>query len=203
MSPKSNVYISVTRAPQHYEESYRRTPHNWLLSIEPHSFHVPGTHKDDPEPIHYAALEDEDGFITVSTRAAEIEPAIIGNVLIAENAHVSPEQFHALLEEVFGRKESVEHRASGQELEHWIREAVRKLQERKMIEAFNVSELITFTHGYEAVRLDSEGESLVAYPKIKGHENKSSKHKFWITRPMEHRTKRNTSGHASTYGGLM
>ena len=78
------------------------------------------------------------------------------------------------------------------------------MQERKIAQAFDIDEFMTYAHGYEANRAENEAPALVAYPKIhKDHEKKSSKHKFWISYPPTRRTKTNTNGEASTYGGLM
>ena len=202
----SNVYVSVTRAPDSvHGGDYRKPRHTWMISIEPHHLHLPGTPRKDPEPIHYAATRNEEtGVYTINTHQTESEPAIIGNILIAESVHTSAEQVHTLLEEILGPNSSRSGKAGGEEPEHWIRIALRAMQERKIAEAFSLDEFMTFAHGYEANRMDNEAPALIAYPKIhKDHEKKASKHRFWVSHPMANRTKTNDRGEATTYGGLM
>lgn len=203
----SNVYVSVTRAPSSpRQETYHRTPHTWMLSVEPHhtNIPVPGMHRKDPEPIHYAALRNEEtGFYTITTHQIENEPVIIGNILVAESAKTSPEDVRKLLEELLGSKN---HRDGGDddEPENWIRRVLHAMQKQNIAESFNLDEFITWAHSYEARRLENEAPALVAYPKVhKDHEKKANKHRFWISRPMAERTKTNDRGEALTYGGLM
>jgi hypothetical protein len=207
MSPKSNIYVSVTRAKKGEGETYHRPQHSWMLSVEQHHFHIPATPHKDPEPVHYAA-QKVDGVYNINTHPATSEPAIIGNILIAENASTSPEEIHKLLEEELGSvsKRSVEdHRDSDAgDAEHWIQVVLKGMQGKKIIDAFPIEEFMTFAHGYEASRMDGEGHALLAYPKLhKDSEKKSSKHKFWISHPMADRTRKNDRGEASIYGGLM
>ena len=203
----ANVYVSVTRAlDEKNANGYRKPQHSWMLSVEPHHTHIPGTQHKDVEPIHYAAFRDEEtGIYSIRQHSSDNEPAIIGNILIAESVHTSPEQVHVILELVFNPSDPSKAGAhDGDDLEHWIRTAVHAIQEHKIAHPFNVDEFMTFAHGYEASRMENEAPALVAYPKIhKDYEKKANKHKFWITHPMSSRTKTNHKGEAMTYGGLM
>lgn len=206
----SNIYVSVTgplASSQH--EGYRRAQHIWLISVEPHHTHVPGVPRKDHEPLHYAATKDlETGVYTVKSHELADGPGIIGNILIVESAHISPDKFREVLEEELGPtspiSQSKDREPSDDEPEHWIRRVIHGLQERKIAESFRVEEFMTFAHGYLANRLENEAPALIAYPKIhKDHEKKSSKHKFWVSNPMAGRTRTNSSGEALKYGGLM
>ena len=203
----SNLYVSVTRALDgEHAHGYRKPRHTWMLSVEPHQTHIPGTPHKHPEPTHFSAVRNEEtGVYTITIHQIENEPAIIGNILIAESTHTSAEQVHKLLEEILGSNSpwrSNEH--SGDEPEHWIRRAIQAMQERQMAQAFDVGEFMTFAHGYEANRMENDAPALIAYPKAhKNHEQKANKHRFWISHPMANRTKTNNNGEAMTYGGLM
>lgn len=211
MSPKSNIYVSVTRARDPKGDSYHRPLHTWMISVEQHTgtLHMPGKSNKDPEPIHFAAAKNEEtGVYTVNTHSSESEPAIIGNILIAEDTNTSVDAIHQLLEKEFGQSSDRTlrpHKSGGSDdPEHWIRTAVHVLQGQKLVEHFNLDEFMTFAHGYEANRMEGEAHALVAYPKVhKEHEKKASKHKFWVSHPMSNRTKVNGRGEASVYGGLM
>ncbi|KAK5171133.1 uncharacterized protein LTR77_004277 [Saxophila tyrrhenica] len=211
MVSKANIYVSVTRSTNGKGEGYHRPLHTWLVSVEPHhgsKFHIRGTSHKDPEPIHYGAAKNEEtGIYTINTHPHDSEPAIIGNILIAEEVSTSDQQVHKLLEEELGEssKRTVEdRRSSGQEAEYWIEHAIRALQKRKLMDAFGVEQFMTFAHAYEANRMDGEGQALVAYPRAhKEPEKKASKHKFWVSHPMANRTRTNGHGEASVYGGLM
>lgn len=210
----SNIYVSITGPQQaDSEHGYRRPRHTWMLSVEQKPFHVPGTPNKHREPVHYAAAANrETGVYTINTHEIHSDPGIIGNILIAESAHASPEEVHRIL-----KAELAEHAPPApsieatspdidDEPEQWIRRAIRGLQENKMADWFDVNEFMTFAHGYMANRMDTEADSpaLIAYPKIhEDHEKKASKHKFWISHPMSGRTKTNASGEAMVYGGLM
>lgn len=207
--PNSNIYVSVTGPLDDKSDTgYRRPKHTWLLSIEPHhSHHIPGTPHKEREPIHYGASRNpETGVYTINTHPIESEPAIIGNILIVEAGNVSAEQVHKFLEEELGPTASTTKTrdTSDDEAEHWIRHAMRGMQERKISHQFDVDEFMMFAHGYMANRLANEAPALIAYPRIhKDHEKKSSKYKFWLTYPMAGKTKTNKSGEALMYGGLM
>lgn len=211
MSPKSNIYVSVTRARGGLGEGYHRPLHTWMISVEQHvgMLHLPGKSSKEPEPVHFAAaINEETGVYTINTHPSASEPAIIGNILIAEDAHTSVDEVHRLLEQEFGQMSdrALQKHTSGQEgdAEHWIKNAIRTLQSSKHVENFPTEEFMTFAHGYEANRMDGEGHALIAYPKAhKKHEEKASKKGFWISHPMSSRTKMNTNGEASVYGGLM
>ena len=209
----SNIYVSITGPQLDSGEPYRRPRHTWMLSIEQKPFHIPGTPNKHREPVHYAAAKNPDtGIYSINTREIESEPGIIGNILIAESAHASPEEVHQILKHelaehappapsVDGTAQDIE-----DEPEQWIRKAIRGMQERKISAWFDVNEFMTFAHGYMANRMDKEADApaLIAYPKIhEDHEKKASKHKFWLSHPMAGRTKTNNSGEAMTYGGLM
>lgn len=197
MAPKANLYVSVTRAQRAEGEGYRRALHTWMLSVEPHPFHVPGTHHKDIEPIHYTASKKDEGY-TITTHPSTSEPAIIGNILIAEDAHTTPAYIHKIL-----LQENTHSDCAG-DAEHWIQSALLAMQKHKVIESFDVDTFMTFARSYEASRMDGEGSSLIAYPKLhKEPEKKTSKHKFWVSHPMSERTKVNGKGEASVYGGLM
>lgn len=211
MSPKSNIYVSVTRARNTVGEGYHRPLHTWMISVEQHTgiLHIAGKSDKDPEPVHFAAeINDETGVYTINIHAATSEPAIIGNILIAEDAHTSVDEVHRLLEQEFGQSSdrSLHKHTSGEgeDAEQWIKNAIRTLQSSKHVEKFSAEEFMTFAHGYEANRMDGEGHALIAYPKAhKEHEKKASKRGFWISHPMSSRTKMNKNGEASVYGGLM
>ena len=207
MVSTSNIYVSVTQAKdKDHRHGYRRPQHIWMLSVEPHHMHIPGTPRKETEPIHYTAKMDEaSGVYTIKVHQPENEPSIIGNILIAESAHTSAEQFQSMLEDVLGPKSSGKSGVKdSDDPEHWIRTALHAMHERNIAEKFNLEEFMTFAHGYEANRIDKEAPALVAYPKIhKDHEKKANKHKFWISHPMANRTKTNQHGEATTYGGLM
>jgi hypothetical protein len=206
----SNVYVSVTKAANtRHQETYRRPLHSWMLSVEPHhtNIPIPGIHKKDPEPIHYAAARNEEtGIYTINTHSIESEPAIIGNILVAESAKTSPEDIHRLLEELLGSGSSSKQNDSSDndDPEYWIRRALHAMQKQSLAEAFDLEEFMTWARSYEARRIENEAPALVAYPKVhKDHEKKANKHRFWISRPMADRTKTNDRGEALTYGGLM
>ena len=178
-----------------------------MISVEQHHLNIPGMQHKQREPVHYAATRNkESGKYTINTQSIDSDPGIIGNILIAESAHTSAEQIHKILAEDMGPSSSTlspkDHHE--EEPEHWIRKALRSLHEHKVVESFNVDEFMTFAHGYMANRNDGEAPALIAYPKIhKDHEKKASKHKFWVSHPMAERTKTNSRGEASVYGGLM
>jgi len=206
----ANIYLSVTRAVDiPHQETYHRPIHTWMLSIEPHHTHFAGVGRKDPEPIHYSASRNEEtGVYTIKTHQAESEPLIIGNILVVESTHASPEDIHKLLEELLGPGSQTKSKDDGggndDEPEHWIRRALHAMQKRNIAQHFDIEELFIFARSYEARRMEDEAPALVAFPKIhKDHEQKASKHKFWITHPMAARTKTNDRGEASTYGGLM
>lgn len=205
----SNIYVSVTKAAKTpRQETYHRPVHSWMLSVEPHhtNIPIPGMHKKDPEPIHYAAARNkETGIYTINTHSIESEPAIIGNILVAESAKTSPDDIHKLLEELLGSGSSQRKDSSDDEdPEYWIRRALHSMQKQSIAEAFDLEEFMTWARSYEARRIENEAPALVAYPKVhKDHEKKVNKHRFWISRPMADRTKTNDRGEAMTYGGLM
>ncbi|KAK3049260.1 hypothetical protein LTR09_009438 [Extremus antarcticus] len=211
MVGRFNIYVSVTRAAKENGDRYHRPVHAWLISIEPHhghSFHIPGTSHKEPEPIHFAAAKDEDtGIYTISIHPHDSEPAIIGNILIAEEVQTSDQQIRKLLEEELGeesKRTADDRRSTGQEAEHWIEHAIKAMHKRNIIETFDVGQFLTFAHSYEASRMDGEAQALVAYPGIhKEPEKKDSKNRFWVSHPMSNRTRVNNRGEASVYGGLM
>ena len=177
-----------------------------MLSIEPHHTNIPGIKRKDPEPVHYAAAKNEEtGVYTIKTHQAEGEPVIIGNILVVESAHTSPEDMHKLLEELLGAGSPTKSKdGGGDEPEHWIRRALQAMQKQNIAQQFDLDSFMTYARSYEANRMENEAPALVAYPKIhKDHEKKDNKHRFWITHPMANRTKKNDRGEAMTYGGLM
>lgn len=209
LGANSNIYVSVTGPQASAEhEGYRRQQHLWIISVEPHHTQVPGLSHKDREPIHYTATQNvETGGYTVKSHELSDGPGIIGNILIVESAHVSPDKLLEILEHDLGSSktsQSTDRQSSDDEPEHWIRHAIHGLQHRKIAESFQVDEFMTFAHGYLANRLENERPALIAYPKIhKDHEKKSSKHKFWISYPTASRIKTNSNGEAMRYGGLM
>lgn len=178
-----------------------------MLSIEPHHTHVFGMGRKDPEPIHYAAARNaETGIYTINTHQAESEPAIIGNILVAESVSTSPEQLHKLFEEVLGHGNPNPNpsKDDNDDPEYWIRRALEAMQQQKIAQTFDLDEFMTWAHGYEANRIENEAPALVAYPRIhKDHEKKASKSSFWISHPTAKRVRKNDRGEAMTYGGLM
>lgn len=207
----SNIYVSVT-GPQAEgkHDGYRRQQHIWLISVEPHHSAIPGLSHKDREPLHYAASKDpETGVYTLKSFEIADGPGIIGNILIVESAHVSSDKLREALEEDLGPtspiSKSKDREPSDDEPEHWIRNAIHGLQQRKLAESFQIEEFMMFAHGYLANRLENETPAMIAYPKIhKDHEKKSSKRKFWISHPTaERRTRVNSNGDALVYGGLM
>lgn len=188
----NNLYISIARPkPNDAVSTYRKPQHTWLLSVEPHSSHVPehvpGLPHKAHDPVHYAAIRDEDsGLYTIDTHSDISGPVLIGNVLIAESAHASAERIHQILTKAFTPSTtatSSKHLPDDQP-EQWIGTAIRRLQEHKLCEPFGVDEFMAFTHGYEANRMDNEAPAMIAYPKAhRNHEEKSSKHKFWLLQP--------------------
>ncbi len=202
----SNIYVSIG-GPRDSgrKDGYRKPLHAWMISVEPHYTHVPGTSYKQTEPLHYAATKDtETGAWTVEPHEITDEPGIIGNILIVESAHIQPDKIHGMLKEDMASSPSKDMASSDDEPEHWILSVIHGLQRRNIAQHFDIDEFIMYTHGYLANRLDNEAPALIAYPKIhKEPEKKSSKHKFWVTTPMANRTKTNTSGEALKYGGLM
>lgn len=203
----ANIYVSIARpASEPHQETYHRSRHTWMLSVEPHHTYIPGVKRKDPEPVHYAATRNEEtGIYTIKTHQAESEPVIIGNILVVESAHASPEDIHKLLEELLGPGSSTKTKDGGSdEPEHWIRRALRAMQKQNIAQQFDVEEFMLFGKSYEENRMENEAPALIAYPKIhKDHEKKTNKHRFWVTHPMAARTKKNDRDEALTYGGLM
>ena len=198
----NNIYVSVTGPRDSGREAgYRKPQHTWLISIEQHPHHVPGTSHKTVEPTHYAATKNhETGVYTVNIHPIESEPGIIGNIIIAESVHASADQVRKIIEEALASG-SDSSKSSDHEPEAWIRKAIRGLQQQKIAHEFNIDDFMTFAHGYVASRLDNEAPALMAYPKVhRDHEKKSNKHKFWVSHPMAHRTKVNKSGEALVYG---
>ncbi|KAF2483396.1 hypothetical protein BDY17DRAFT_345987 [Neohortaea acidophila] len=212
-----NVYVSITGPkPSEHDSSHRpgyhRPQHTWLISIEPHHSHLmPGIgHKDkDREPIHYAATWDAEAeTYAIATHSLVRDPGIIGNILIVEEAHVSTERLHGMLKEdvspLSPPSKRRDHASSEDEPEHWLRGAIHGLQHRNVAQKFDVDEFFLFAHGYVANRLENEAPALIAYPKIhKEADKKSSKSRFWVSTPTQHRTRKDSSGQAKIYGGLM
>lgn len=210
-----NVYVSITgpqdseRRSSGQQKHYRRPQHTWLISIEPHHSHLmPGIgHKDkDREPVHYVATWDPEAeTYTIDTHSLVRDPGIIGNILIVEEAHVSTERLHSMLkEDLSPLSPRKDHASSEDEPEHWLRGAIHGLQHRKVAQPFDVDEFLMFAHGYVANRLENEAPALIAYPKIhKEADKKSSKSRFWVSTPTQHRTRKDSSGQAKIYGGLM
>lgn len=207
----SNVYVSITRQPDKGDgHGTRRPEHTWLLSVEPHhsAVRVPGVSHKDAEPIHYgASLDHKTGKFTITAQPSENAPAIIGNILVAESAKTSVEKVHTLLEQALGPNSSLDksNQQYEDEPELWIRSALHTLHQNQIGEQFDIDQFMTFAHGYMANRQEDEAPALIAYPKAhKEPEKKDSKHKFWISHPTaQTRTKTNSRGEATTYGGLM
>lgn len=202
MTGTSNIYVSVTgSAPNASGTGIENPKHSWMISVEPHHFHIPGTQQKHEEPTHFTATWDEkDGRHNVHLHQIDNEPGIIGNILIAESAKVSTDKFHQFLEEELASSTG----GSPDAPENWIKGALRALQKHKVADEFNIDEFMTWAHAYEADRARGEGQALVAYPKAhKDHESKGSKHKFWVSYPPKQRVKHNEEGNPSKYGGLM
>lgn len=201
-----NIYVSVAQpSDKGTNQGYRKAVRTWMLSIESHHRHLPGLAHQDQEPVHYkATLNEESGALTVSEHSADSEPAIIGNILIAEDANTSPEKFRHIIQDACASGSPHGKHNVDEAPETWVWEAMRAMQEHKICERFSIDEFMTFARGYEAHRMNNEGSpALIAYPKIHpDHEKKSSKSKFWISHPMSGRTT-NNGGEARIYGGLM
>lgn len=203
----TNIYVSVTEAVgNEHEQRYRRPQHIWMISVESHHAHIPGTSHKPQEPTHYAASTNSDsGITTIHQRPVTSEPPIMGNILVAEASNARPDDVRQVLEDEIGPSSMLElPKNLDQEPEAWIRKALHGLQKRKIAEQFDLDEFMTFANGYMAERRDFEAPALMAYPKLhKEHAKKSSKHRFWISHPMTSHTRTNRNGEASRYGGLM
>lgn len=143
----ANVYVSVTQAlDAPHQETYQRPRHSWMLSVEPRHTNnpIPGIHRKDPEPVHYAAARNEEtGVYTINTHQMESEPAIIGNILVVESGKTSPEDIHRLLEELLGSTAPSGHKDGGNdEPEHWIRRVLHAMQKKNIAETFDIDEFM-------------------------------------------------------------
>ena len=206
----ANIYVSVghsVRRGSDASHGYRKQKHSYLISVEPHRFHIPGTPHHEATLTHFEAIKDADsetyGIVKYTSKNA---PEIVGNILIAESAHTTVDKIHQVLSEKLSSSvaEGSSDSYADDEDEHWIKTFVHALQHHEMVVNFKVDEFFVWTHSYLMDRLDNQAPALIAYPRAhKDHEQKTSKHQFWITYPMQEKTRTNSRGEATMYGGLM
>lgn len=208
ISTTANIYISVGQALHHgsdESQGYHRQKHTYLISVEPHHFRVPGMPHHEATLTHFEAIkEPTSGMHGLAKYTSKDSPGIIGNILISESAHTTVEKVHKILSERLAASAASEDAYADDEDEHRLRTFIHALQEHEMVVRFKVDEFVLWTHSYLMDRLNNEAPALIAYPRAhRDYEQKASKHKFWITYPMADKTRTNSHGEATVYGGLM
>lgn len=182
----SNIYVSVTgpRESEHHK-GYRRAQHIWLISVESHHTHIPGTAHNAPKPIHYTAVQDNArGAYSLQPHSVADGPHIIGTIVLTESAHTSPDKIREYLEADLKPNSTVpkgnDTSVSEDEPEHWLRRALHSLQHRGLAESFDIDSFMLFAHSYLANRLEGDGPVIIAYPRHK----KAGSHSSWTSNPV-------------------
>lgn len=205
--PKTTIYVSISTNYDYVQgegRHYMKPQYTWMLSVEPHKHHLPGA--KHAEPVHYSASWDSRRNQYQIHPIGAMNLGIAGKIMIAESAHVSPEKVANLLEEGLQRDSASlpSELNTSEGSEHWIRLALRELQNDDVLPDFDVGEFMTFAHGYVTDRLDTESGGTVPasipYPKLhKAPVQKSKSNGFWLSYPA---TRSNKNGDR-LYGGLM
>ena len=206
----ANIYVSVGQALHRGSDGsqgYRRAQHKYLISVEPHQFRIPGMPQHDATVTHFEPMKDEaSGKYGIVKYTSKNAPGIVGNVLIADSTHTSVGKVHKLLSERLlstPGSEGMDDSFADNENEHFTRMFVHALQDSELVTKFRIDEFITWAHSYVADRLDNQAPALIAYPRAhKEHEQKTSKYSFWRTSSMKEKTRTNSKGEATVFGGL-
>lgn len=205
----ANIYVSIGQALRRQSDEsqgYRRAQHTYLISVEPHQFHVPGMPQHQTTITHFEPMKDNtSGNYGIVKYTSKNAPGIIGNILIAESAHTSVEKVHKLLSDRLPstpESRETDDSFADNENEHFTRMFIHALQDQDVAVKFRIDEFMTWIHSYVADRLDNQAPALIAYPKAhREHEKKSSKHSFWRVNSMKDKTRKNSKGEATMYGG--
>ena len=177
-----------------------------MISIEPRHFHIPGMPRHDAALTHFEAVKDiATGNYGLAKYSSKNSPGVIGNILIAESAHVSADKVHKILSEKLAIATKAHQDGDSyadNEDEHWIRAFVHALQDRDAVANFRLDEFITWLHGYLADRVNDQAPALVTYPRAhQDHDRGPSKHGSQISQPMAKKTRTNSRGGSSSPGG--
>ncbi|KAF2770266.1 hypothetical protein EJ03DRAFT_78081 [Teratosphaeria nubilosa] len=137
----------------------------------------------------------------------------MGTILLNEGAQGSADEIRQMLKDGLHSSETIvptEQTPDGAS-DRWIRKGIHILQDRKVVDSFDVGEFMTFAHAYVAGRVNREGPSMIAYPKVhQGSKEMSQKHGLWLSYPTREamrevrRSDDDEEGDTSRkYGGLM
>lgn len=173
LNPTANIYISVGQALRRGSDDsdgsrYHRQRHTYLVSIEPHHFHLPGLRQHQANVTHLEATGNN-----ITSHTSRTAPGIIGNVLVAKSAQVTVDRVRKVLAERLKATQDAEDAYADDEDEHRLRLFLRALQDAGITAKFNIDEFVMWTHGYAEDRSNDTAPTLVAYPRAhKEHQQK-------------------------------
>lgn len=209
INTKANIYVSIGQQPRRDSDeslAYRREKHTFMISVEPRHVHIPGTPRHDAALTHFEAIKDvATSNYGIAKYSSKKSHGVIGNVLIAESAHVSTDKVHKILSEKLAMAtkalEDGDSYADNED-EHWIRAFVHALQDREAVANFRLDEFITWLHGFLADRVNDQAPTLVTYPRAHmDHDRGPSKGGSQIRQPLAKKTRTNSRGGSSSPGG--
>jgi len=199
---KSAILVSISidyeqaRGEDEGGKHYMRPRHTWMISVQPHKHLLPG-HKA-AETVRYTSTVDPNSGEHVVQQTDGGSHGIAGNVLIREAAHATPDEVLQLLRSKAHETEATE------DSEAWVRRALHALQQREVIDLFDVGEFMTFAHSYLGTRTDGTGSTApaqVLYPGLA--EKKAKGNGFRVSYPTRNVNVKRRGSEDGTYGGLM
>lgn len=198
--PKSNIFVSICPGYDYAQAGAKQylTPHHtWMLTIECPKYSLPGVQRRDPNPMHYSVIWDDEEDQYKLRRVSPTNFGIAGSILIERNAHASAQKIFSQLEA--GLKDMSSEVDILEDSEHWIRSALHTLQQRDIVQTFDVDMFMEFTQSYIARRMDGEGPSRIPYSRLHKDHSEKEKKGFWVSYPQASVYQ----DRSDVYGGLM
>lgn len=191
----ANIYVSVGQPLRRDSDEsdgsrYRREKHTYLISVEPHRFHIPGLPHHETTVTHFEAINNiSSGSPVIVRYSSKTSPSIIGNILIAKSAQATTNKVYKILSESLASSAGSDDSYGDDEDEHRIKLFLHALLDHGMIAKFSLDEFMTWTHSYVMDRLNNEAPSLIAYPRAHKDygEQQQRRHKSWTVDPVQRR----------------
>lgn len=149
----SNIYVSATKEDQEQSgpenpDHYRKPQKTWLISVEPHKHSIPFVPRHDHDAVHFVATGlGGEGAYAVKEHSKD---GVIGAILVAEAVHHDSNFVRKTIEESLQSPSSSsvpsESLVADGQSDHWIRRALHALQDKAVVERFDVGEFMTFAH---------------------------------------------------------
>lgn len=175
----ANIYVSVGPALRRGSNEsngshYRRPRHTYMISVEPHHFHLPGLPQHNTNLTHFEITQDtHTGYHGITAHSSRTAPGIVGNVLIAKSAQATVDKVRKALEQKLASAETVDDAYADDEDEHRLRGFLHALQDSGIIAKFDIDEFVMWIHGYAVDRSNGTAPTLIAYPRAhKEHQQK-------------------------------